>query len=53
MCTRDRDPMLIEIEFRDGKRVNVLSMPAKDGIKYFSLMEKKGWYKEIYSGPVS
>ena len=30
--------MLIEIEFRDGKRVNVLSMLANDSIKYSSLM---------------
>ena len=30
--------MLIEVEFRDGKRVNVLSMLANDSIKYSSLM---------------
>lgn len=32
------DPMLIEIEFRDGKRVNVLSIVMKDGIGYPSFM---------------
>lgn len=33
--------MLIEIGFRDGKRVNVLSIPVRYDIKCFPPMEKR------------